>query len=129
MNPTLDPGVIAAALEADEAAARSEWLADFRSDLESYIARESLEAVTVVGRSELPPVPSVRYVGWRDAAGGGGQDEDALGLAYPEMRAGRLRPLSIGDGAAPGPRRGAPICPTRIGTLASRSASSGKMSR
>src|SRR5262245_17158437 len=43
MNPEVPEEVVDAALAEDEAAARSEWLAEFRSDLETYVDREAVE--------------------------------------------------------------------------------------
>jgi hypothetical protein len=55
MNPTVPEAVVARALGEDEPAARAEWLAEFRLDVESFIRREVLEACVVPGRYELPP--------------------------------------------------------------------------
>ena len=62
MNPTVPAHVVAHALAEDEAAARAEYLGEFRRDLEAFVAREALEACVVPGRLELPPVPGTRYV-------------------------------------------------------------------
>jgi hypothetical protein len=88
MNPTLDPAVIAAALAEDEPAAQSEWLAQFRRDLEAFVSREVLEACVVLGRVFLPPVRGVRYCAFADPAGGSGADAFTWGIAHAEERAG-----------------------------------------
>jgi hypothetical protein len=44
MNPTVSRRVIDDATERDAAVAASEWKAEFRSDLETYISREAVEA-------------------------------------------------------------------------------------
>jgi hypothetical protein len=48
-NPTLPESVVTRALERDHAAASAEYLAQFRTDIESFIAREVVEAATVPG--------------------------------------------------------------------------------
>jgi hypothetical protein len=58
MNPLLAHDVIDAAYAADEASARSEYGAEFRSDVEGFISAEALDAVVVRGRRELAPVLS-----------------------------------------------------------------------
>jgi hypothetical protein len=55
MNPSISEDFIQAEIEKDPLAASSEYLAEFRSDIESYIAREAVEAAVVSGRYELPP--------------------------------------------------------------------------
>jgi hypothetical protein len=81
MNPTVDPRVIDAAYESDEAAAAAEYGAQFRRDIESFVAREALDAVVIPGRRELPPVAGVRYVAFVDPSGGS-QDSMTLALAH-----------------------------------------------
>lgn len=83
MNPTIDLRLIGRALEEDPEAARSEWEAEFRSDLETFIPGEVLEAVVVSGRHELPPRVGVAYVGFVDPSGGRG-DAAALAIAHQE---------------------------------------------
>jgi hypothetical protein len=72
LNPLLDPTIISEALAEDPIAARADWLGEFRSDLESFVSVEAVEAVIVEGRAELPPIAGKRYVGFLDAAGGSG---------------------------------------------------------
>ena len=59
MNPTIDLGVIARAHADDSAAARAEWDAEFRPDLESYVTPEIVAACTVPDRIVLPPMGDV----------------------------------------------------------------------
>jgi hypothetical protein len=82
MNPSVDQSIIDAALEADEASARAEYLAEFRSDLEVFIPVEVLRACVIPGRIALPPVAGNRYVGFVDPAGGSGSDSMTLGIAH-----------------------------------------------
>lgn len=86
MNPSLDPRVIAEALEADPAAAAAEYLAEFRRDVESFVAREAVEGCVIPGRRELPPVPGVGYIAHTDPSGGG---SDSFTLAIGHKETGR----------------------------------------
>src|SRR5207249_12328511 len=69
MNPTVDPAVIQAAYEADEAAASAEYGAEFRRDIESFVAREVVEACVVPGRHELPFVAGTMPTAFVDPSG------------------------------------------------------------
>jgi hypothetical protein len=86
MNPSLSPKVVARAYEDDAVAAASEFGADgtvgFRSDVEAFISREAVEAVTVQGRLELSRIPGITYFAFVDAAGGSGSDSYTLGIAH-----------------------------------------------
>jgi len=88
MNPTVPEHVIADALATDEPAARAEWLAEFRSDLEAFVSREVVEAATVPGRRWLQPVQGTRYFGFTDPSGGG-QDSFTVAVAHVEERQGQ----------------------------------------
>jgi hypothetical protein len=83
MNATVSEGEVEAALEEDEAAGRAEWLAEFRRDVESYVSREAVEAVTVPDRRELPPVPGCTYHAFVDPSGGSA-DSFTLAIAHHE---------------------------------------------
>ena len=85
-NPTIDPGIIARALDEDEPSARAEWLAEFRRDIENFVSQEAIAAVVVRGRFELPPVPSVQYVAFTDPSGG---SADSMTLAIAHHQDGR----------------------------------------
>lgn len=89
MNPTVEARVIEDAYAQDEAAACAEYGAEFRRDIEGYIAREAVEACVVPGRIELPPVSGVRYRKFLDFAGGSGGDSATLGVGHEERRGDR----------------------------------------
>jgi hypothetical protein len=82
LNPTLDQGLVDAAIEDDPQAARSEWLGEWRNDLASFIDVEMIEACTDRGVTVRPPRAGVRYVAFVDAASGTGQDAFAVGIAH-----------------------------------------------
>jgi hypothetical protein len=82
MHPDLDPAIIAAAYEDDPIAAAAEYGAQFRSDLEGYLAREALDACVMPSRYELPPSDRVdRYFGFVDPSGGSA-DSYTLAVAH-----------------------------------------------
>jgi len=78
MNPSVSQQVIDAATERDPASAAAEWLAEFRSDIESFINREAVEACIAWGVRERAPMQSVRYYGFVDPSGG---SADSMTLA------------------------------------------------
>src|SRR4029077_13053267 len=87
MTPTVPTHVVDDALAADEPAARAEWLAQFRSDLEAFVSREVLDACTVPRRIGLPRVPGGTYRAFCDPSGGGA-DAFTLAIAHAEDRSG-----------------------------------------
>ena len=74
MNPLVDRDAIAAAYEEDPIGARAEYGAEFRSDVETYISIEAIEAVISQGVRERGFVPGFRYIAFCDPAGGGGKN-------------------------------------------------------
>jgi len=82
MNSTVPEAVIACAMLEDESAARAEWYAEFRTDLEAWIAREVVEAVVVPGRYELAPMAGTRYQAFVDPSGG---SADSMTLAVAHL--------------------------------------------
>jgi hypothetical protein len=85
-NPSLPQSVVDRALERDRAAASAEYLAQFRSDIESFV---SLEVVrTCVGDYvEMAPLSKHRYFGFTDPSGG---SADSFTLAISHREAGRI---------------------------------------
>ncbi len=84
MNPTLSKQLIKSERKKDSVAAKSEWDAEFRKDVESYISREVLESCVVKHRRELPPVTDIRYSGFTDPSGGSGADSMTLAISHSE---------------------------------------------
>jgi hypothetical protein len=95
-NPSLPQAVIDRALERDHAAASTEYLAQFRSDIETFIAREQVDACVEHGVYERAPIKGVRYFSFTDPSGGssdsmvcavGHMDDDMLVIdAIREIR-------------------------------------------
>ncbi|MDN4501378.1 hypothetical protein QX776_03155 [Alteromonadaceae bacterium BrNp21-10] len=90
MNPTLDPAVIEQAYLEDEASAKAEYGALFRTDVESFISREAVEAVTIPDRIELPYARCNWYVAFVDAAGGSGQDSMTCAISHTDKQTGQI---------------------------------------
>ena len=85
MNPSLPASIVNRALERDHAAARAEYLGEFRSDIGSYISREAVAAVVSVGVRERAPVGGIHYVAFCDPSGG---SADAFTLAIAHRQDG-----------------------------------------
>ena len=86
MNPTISQATIDEAMELDAASASAEWLAQFRQDIEAWVAREVVEAAVDPGMYERAPIDGVRYYGFCDPAGGSGADSMTLAIAHCEKR-------------------------------------------
>jgi len=70
MNPEVDANVIVEAYADDPVAAAAEYGGQFRSDLESFVSREALDAVVSRDVSERGRIAGVRYFGFCDPSGG-----------------------------------------------------------
>lgn len=96
MNETLPQSIVDEALAEDYAKARSEWLAEWREDIQAYLPRRDIEACVVPGRLSLmprdsigrlsaTPRDSIRYFAFADLSGGR-VDSSALAIAHREGR-------------------------------------------
>jgi len=86
MNPTLPDEVIAAAYAEDAEAALAEFGGEFRSDIASYIDRDTVtDCIDERGRLERGRMAGVRYIAACDAAGGSGKDSYTLAIAHDEQ--------------------------------------------
>jgi hypothetical protein len=83
MNPTIGQYIIDRDMQLDPEAARSEWMAEFRSDLSTFLDWTALEAVIVPGRFELLPQKGIRYFAFADPSGGR-VDAAALAISHAE---------------------------------------------
>jgi hypothetical protein len=85
-NQTLDDAAIAAQMEADPTAARSEWEAEFRTDLSSFLDEALIEAAVDRGRPlELPPRAGAHYRAFVDPSGmASGGDAYTMAIAHKE---------------------------------------------
>jgi len=89
MHPGLDATIVERALLEDESAARAEWLAEFRSDLESYVDPATIQRLIVPGRRELGPSWTTKYFAFCDPSGGSGTDSMTLAISHWDHVAGK----------------------------------------
>ncbi len=83
MNPTIATRTITRAMETDAEAARSEWYAEFRSDLSNFLDADVIDRAIEVGCTVRPPRPNLSYVGFVDPSGGA-HDAFTLGICHAE---------------------------------------------
>ncbi len=84
MNPTLSAKAIEQARKEDPEAAKADYDAEFRSDIQTFVSREVVDAVVAPGRYELPPISGLAYRAFIDPAGGSGSDSMTLAIAHKE---------------------------------------------
>jgi hypothetical protein len=80
-NPTLPQAEIDRALEADYARNSAEYLSIWRSDIESYVAIEVVEAC-VGDHREMLPAANTLYKAFVDPASGSGDDSFTLAIGH-----------------------------------------------
>jgi len=81
MNPSVRQQIVDDALEADYARANSEYNAEFRTDVETFVAREVVDQCTILDRHELPRLSGIRYLAFVDPSGGSA-DSMTLAIAH-----------------------------------------------
>ncbi|MEJ0076853.1 MAG: hypothetical protein WDO17_15655 [Alphaproteobacteria bacterium] len=102
-NPSLPQSVIDRAMERDPAAASAEYLAQFRTDIESLLTREAVEACVALGIRERAPETGVTYFGFVDPSGGSSDSMSAAcghredGVAVIDVIRERRPPFSPQD--------------------------------
>ena len=89
MNPSIPQELIDRALADDRIAAECEYLARFRDDISGLLDGETIDAVVIRGRRELPPRPGVHYFAFADPSGGR-QDAFTLALAHRDEPGGLI---------------------------------------
>jgi hypothetical protein len=83
MNPSVPQTYIDSHMAEDPARAQAEYFAQFRTDVETFISREVVDAAVVAGRHELPRIEGVRYTGFVDPSGGSSESM-TLAIAHLE---------------------------------------------
>jgi hypothetical protein len=83
MNPVVPQAYIDKHMAEDPSRANAEYLAQFRSDLETYVVREAVAACISVGVHERRPQPFVNYHGFADPSGGSA-DSFALSIGHKD---------------------------------------------
>lgn len=99
MNPSIDPGFIAAEYEKDPVSAASEYGSRWRDDITDYISDEVLEGVTPRGLRSEPVGAGLRYFMYFDAAGGSNEagDSCAAALSYFDRPSGESRLARVAE--------------------------------
>ena len=92
LNPSLDPSIIDRDMARDPARARSEWFAEWRDDLSSYVPRELIEGAVDPGVVVRPPILGLVYVAGADPSGGVSDFSAARSLM---LKASTARSLSL----------------------------------
>jgi hypothetical protein len=87
MNPTVPQRIIDKALEEDPARGAAEYLAEFRSDIDTFVNRDTVEAAVIPGRRELPWQHGVTYFAFVDPSGAA-QDAMTLCIAHADTSSG-----------------------------------------
>jgi hypothetical protein len=82
-NPELSQSIIDRAMERDAAAASAEYLAEFRTDVETFITREAVEPCITLGVKERQPNRMHCYYAFVDPSGGS-SDSMTLAIAHKE---------------------------------------------
>jgi hypothetical protein len=83
MNATIPEAIITEALEADEATARAEWLAEWRRDVEQFLSKELVDDAVLKGVQGVPPRVGVEYTAFCDPSGGS-NDSFTLAISHVE---------------------------------------------
>jgi hypothetical protein len=83
-NPTIPQEEIERELERDRIRNTAEYLAEFRTDIESFVAIEAVHACVSVGLYERAPVHGVNYVGFVDPSGGS-SDSFTLAIGHADL--------------------------------------------
>lgn len=82
MNPSVPQKLIDEEFQRDPAHARAEFMAEFRSDIESFVSRDAVIACVDDAVIERPHDRRFRYVAFTDVAGGSGSDSFTLAIAH-----------------------------------------------
>jgi hypothetical protein len=83
MNPTILARVVERAYADDPTSAAAEWGAEFRTDVESFLTREAIEACCAPDCREQWPRSDLSYFAFVDPSGGSG-DSMTLAVAHRE---------------------------------------------
>ncbi len=83
MNPTVDKNVIAEQIKSDPSKYKSEYLSEFRGDIESYLGMDDIERISAKGVFSRPYDPRYKYHSFCDPSGGR-VDSMTLGISHVE---------------------------------------------
>ena len=82
-NPTLAQRIVDDAMEKDPAAARAEYLGEFRDDISGFLSRALVEGAVDHGVTVRPPVRGMLYRAFADPSGGA-HDSFTAAIAHKE---------------------------------------------
>ena len=97
-NPSLPQSVVDRALERDRAAASAEYLAQFRSDIETFVSYEVVQSC-VGDHVEMAPLSAHKYFGFVDPSGGSA-DSFTLAIGHRDRAQERVVVDATARGAA-----------------------------
>jgi len=83
LNPLIDQSIVDEALAEDPAAAKAEWLGEFRDDVAGYADIAIIEAAVDHGVTVRPPAPGRTYFAGADPSGGQ-RDSFTCAVAHAE---------------------------------------------
>jgi hypothetical protein len=83
MNPTVPDSFLAKEYEKDPAKAEAEYGARFRTDIESFVSPEVVDACITPGRFEIPPIDGAFYTAFADPSGGSA-DSFTIAISHRE---------------------------------------------
>jgi hypothetical protein len=83
LNPLIDQAIIDDAMAEDPAAARAEWMAEFRDDIGGWAELAMIEAAVDYGVTVRPPIAGRRYRSGCDPSGGA-RDSFTAAIAHDE---------------------------------------------
>jgi hypothetical protein len=81
MNPNITQQFVDDAMAEDAEAARSEYLAEWREDIEQAFSLESIESCVISGRTDLLPAQGITYSAFVDPSGGS-HDQFTLAVGH-----------------------------------------------
>jgi hypothetical protein len=87
MNPLFPQRIVDEACAEDIESAKSEYLAEFRNDIASYVDRNVVESLILRGVNEIPFYPGQQYYAFVDPSGGH-SDSFTLGIATGKVECG-----------------------------------------
>lgn len=90
MNPTVDKKAIAEQIKSDPAKYKSEYLSEFRGDIESYLGTDDISKIIDPGIFQRPYNPQYKYFAFCDPSGGR-VDSMTLSIAHKDRTGGIIQ--------------------------------------
>lgn len=96
LNLTIPQEIVEAAMAEDPAAARSEWLAEFRDDIAAFVSQEAVDACVSPGVLERSRVDGISYSAFCDPSGGA-NDSMTLAIGHSQLAPDRKTSIAVLD--------------------------------